>query len=185
MIKYIKFFLRFSKLILLGVVCLTIFLGYHASKIRFDFTMEGLFQTGSQERKDYDWFQKNFGSDDEVVFVAYKADHLSQKLSKVHGISGVFGIKDAYDFGWSYLEKEPGTSQLKEQLIRKELRTNPLFQGNVISADGRTTSLWLVFSQSIQSEEDRAAVLESVQKILEKEEAESGLKFYIAGIMVG
>ncbi len=196
MIKYIKFFLRFSKLILLGVVCLTIFLGYHASKIRFDFTMEGLFQTGSQERKDYDWFQKNFGSDDEVVFVAYKApnvlgkemreyaDHLSQKLSKVHGISGVFGIKDAYDFGWSYLEKEPGTSQLKEQLIRKELRTNPLFQGNVISADGRTTSLWLVFSQSIQSEEDRAAVLESVQKILEKEEAESGLKFYIAGIPV-
>ncbi|MDP6958920.1 MAG: MMPL family transporter, partial [Planctomycetota bacterium] len=137
-----------------------------------------------------------FGSDDEVVFVAYKApnvlgkemrdyaDHLSQRLSEVSGISGVFGIKDAYDFGWSYLEKEPGTSQLKEQLIRKELRSNPLFRGNVISADGRTTSLWLVFSPSVQSEEDRADVLVSVQKILEKEERESGLRFYIAGIPV-
>jgi len=158
--------------------------------------MEGLFQTGSQERQDYDWFQKNFGSDDEVVFVAYKApnvlgkemrdyaDHLSQRLSVVSGISGVFGIKDAYDFGWSYLEKEPGTSQLKEQLIRKELRSNPLFQGNVISADGRTTSLWLVFSSSVKSGEDRAAVLVSVQEVLDQEESESGLKFYIAGIPV-
>ncbi len=197
MIKYIKFFLRFSKLILLGVLLLTIFLGYHAFQIRFDFSMEGLFQTGSKERQDYEWFRENFGSDDSVIFVAYKAPNvlgkemreyaaeLTRKLTKVEGIQGVFGIKDAYDFGWSYLEKEQGSLKFdKETLIRKELKSNPLFRGNVISADGRTTCLWLIFSDEVKSEEDRSAVLNAVAAVLKEEEEQSGLRFYTAGIPV-
>ena len=105
MIKYIKFFLRFSKLILLGTILLTLFLGYHATQIRFDFSMEALFQTESQERQDYEWFRKNFGSDDAVIFVAYKApnvlgkemrdyaEHLTRRLSSVKGIEGVTEVE--------------------------------------------------------------------------------------------
>jgi hypothetical protein len=188
MIRYIKLFLRCSKILLVLFLGATVYFGWRTSKIRFDFTMESLFRSESAERKDYEWFRKNFGSDDAVIFVAYKAPdvlsarmreysaHLTKRLGGVAGIRGVFGVKDAFDFYAPYVRDE--------KFILSEITTNPLFRGNVISDDGRTTCLWVIFDPDVDSEEERAGILEEVRRILEEEERASGLRFHAAGIPV-
>ncbi len=52
-VKYIRIFLRFSKPLLIALLAVTAWLGWRASKIRFDFTMESLVRAGSRERDDY------------------------------------------------------------------------------------------------------------------------------------
>lgn len=188
MIKYIKLFLRSSKLILLLLVGITVYLGWRAAHIRFDFAMESLFRTGSREREDYEWFRRNFGSDDGVIFVGTKAPdvltprmreyfaHLAGRLAKIDGVLAVYSIRDAFEFYRPYVRDE--------KFIEEEIRTNPLFRGNVISEDGRTTCLWVVFRPEVDTEEKRARLLESLRAVLAEEEQASGLRFHSAGIPV-
>lgn len=188
MIKYVKVFLGCSKYLIVVLVAATIFFGTRVAQLRFDFSMESLFATGSRERRDYDWFRGNFGSDDAVVFVGFKAPdvlsepmrnyagHLAGRLAKIPGVRGVFSVKDAVDFYRGYVKDD--------RFITDEIRTNPLFRGNVISEDGRTTCLWVLFAPEVRSEEQRAAVLEKVRGILGEEERASGLRFHSAGIPV-
>jgi len=187
-IKYIKFFLRCSKIYVAIFLTITLYLGWRASQIRFDFTIESLFRSGSKERADYDWFQKNFGSDDSVIYIAYKnpdvlspamrdyAARLTERLKKVQGVRYVFSVRDAFEFYRAYVKDE--------RFIAQEITTNPLFRGNVISADGRTTCLWVVFDHEVESAERRGEVLAGVQAVLLEEQRSSGLRFHAAGIPV-
>lgn len=197
MVKYIKFFLRFSKIILVALVGITIFLAIRATRVKFDFSVESLFRSGSKERGEYEWFRKNFGSDDSVIFVAYKAPdvlgpamqeyagHLTGRLTRVSGVHAVFSVKDAFDFYRKYEEFIPRADRdAYRAFLRDEMTTNPLFRGNVISADGRTTCLWVVIKPEMDTEDKRAGLFEEVRRILREEEKDSGLRFFAAGIPV-
>ncbi|MHC4607814.1 MAG: efflux RND transporter permease subunit, partial [Planctomycetota bacterium] len=180
----IRNWLRFSRLVLVLVLGVSVFLGWHASQIEFDFTLERLFESRDAELENYRRFQRDFGDDGSVVYIGLAgADMLatparammarvSDALAAAPGVRDVFGVREALDF----VRVVPAD----EEVWIGELRNNPLFRNRIISGDAKTACIWAQLDAEAWTEKERAAILARVRAILA--EHTTGYEVHIAGL---
>ncbi len=160
----------------------------------FDFfTLEN-----NPELEYYDTFKTIFG-DDEFFIIAFKNDNLFspetleiiqqitwsiEELDDVEEVTSLANVNEISG-GEDYFEVRPLLDYLPENeaeqsALRDRALQNPLYKGNLISKDGRTTAI--VVEPHVDSKDDglRKRVLTDVKEILAPFEA-AGNKFYMAG----
>jgi uncharacterized protein len=149
---------RWVVLIFAVSVC---FFGYHLRKFRMDASSESLVLENDSDLKYYERTRALFGSDDYIILaisldrsavdddVLRKLDALRRDLQQLPGIESVNSILTVPLFHSpkvSLLEMGTGYKTLAmpacdRKLALAELTSSPLWRNNLISADGRTTSV--------------------------------------------
>ncbi len=154
----------------------------------------------------YQKFRSQFGADDAIA-VAFDSKNcltpyvlsyirkLTSSLEKIHGVSDVLSLTSVEDIvgqGNAFIveplvpDRIPDNStrqgRAKLKWIRKRAFANPMINGNLISADGRSTLLLVRTTQHFEDYNFDANVLASVKKVLRENPPPRGIsKLHLAG----
>lgn len=171
--------LRHARLTLVLLAGATGLMAWQAGRIRFDFSMDRLFETGSAESEDHARFARDFGADDDSIIVAVGSHDvfrpetlaalrdLQDAVKKRPGVKAVYGLPDAAAFA------PPGRA-------RQEILASPLFRGSLVSADGQVACLWVALRDEVDTAEERKAELEALRETLRGRPGE----FHLVGLPV-
>ena len=171
MSRIFRFVAQWPWLSLLGVLAVTVAAGWplvDIEKLRLrplavDMSQESLLPEGDESRAFYDYVRKAFGSDESMVVAVstddvFTHDSLAriqrivariEKLDGVHHVvaitnaANVRGSEDGIDIRPFVKEVPTEPGALAE--LRRQALENPLYAGNLISADGRTAAVVVQF----------------------------------------
>ena len=101
------FVLRFRIPLLILVLAVTAFMGWHASKVQLSYEFTRAIPTDNPKYQAYQDFRQQFGEDGNLLVIGIKTDHLfqeklfndyaklSDQLRKTDGVIGVLSIPGA------------------------------------------------------------------------------------------
>ena len=177
----------------------TVFFGYHASRLQIDASSEGLMLEHDPARAHYDRVKDTFGSD-ELTVIVIKADdvftpaglgaihQLSESLQRIEGVARVDSLAtvDNISATGDGLEIAPllrdGVPADAAELatVRAKALGNPVFVGNLVSGDGRAAGV-LVYTQPRADDKEFNARFTAAVDALIAEQARPGLTIYQVG----
>ena len=155
--------LRAPRATLAAMLAVTLILGFFARTIRVDSSIEELLPAHDPDRAYYDAAVATFGSEEIVVIGVFAADvfapatlakitALSERLGAIDGVREVLSLStvksvEVGDFGLTTGRLMRALPQTPEETaaLRARVLATPLYVGNVVSADGRTAGVSVVF----------------------------------------
>ncbi|PYV16494.1 MAG: hypothetical protein DMG07_07665 [Acidobacteria bacterium] len=162
---YNRVILGHPTLVVLAFAAGIVFFGYHARRFRLDASSDSLVLENDADLKYYEQTRQLFGSDDYIVLafslgrpvldddVLRSLRALSDELEKIPAVESVNSILTVplfqspkvslYDMGTKHTTLEMPACD--RRLAFLELTESPLWRNNLISPDGRTTSIVLTF----------------------------------------
>ena len=174
------------------VLCPVAFFASYVPDFKLDASSESIILEHDDALKYYRASRETYGSDDflivvytphEDLFASSSLAHLTKLRDELALIDSVESIHSILDVPLvnsprvSLTELKGGegirtleTPGIDKELARKELQESPIYRNNLISADGRTTALQVIFKEDATYNE----LLNKRNRLREKE-AESGL----------
>ena len=125
------FVLRFRVPLLVIVLAITAFMGWHASKVQLSYEFIRAIPTDNPKYQAYQDFRKQFGEDGNLLVIGIKTDNLFQEklfndyaalaeqLRKTDGVIGVLSI--------------PGATNLVKDTLEEKLNAVPVFPAGTIT----------------------------------------------------
>ena len=198
---------------LITLLAITIFLGLCASGIsvggrqimpglRVDNSMEVWFRQDDPDWLKYRRFQKHFEGDEFVVIafeeenifeprVLRKIKDLTEKLGELPHVSKVTSLTNVDDFRGGdgvltiseLVEQVPDDPVELERLRDRALR-QPLYTGNVISSDGRTTGILVEVEPAPKGNNYQRKLTDLIYDLCERESEKGSYRFQIAGTTI-
>lgn len=186
--RFYRFVINRPWFILGSILFLTGVLGYYASHIRIDSSIESLLPQDDPEKQYYNDVRRLFGSEDVAVVglitdniytphTLQKITRLTEEFKKIPEIKSVFSLTNAPDIVAKIIGEPqdllipdlPTTLEAAARL-KEKLATQPIYLKNLVSADGRATAINLVFLESITDNEFvRRGVDEKIQAVIDHE----------------
>ena len=151
------------KLVLIVLLSILVFFGYHAKDFRLDASADTLLLEDDRDLKVFRGIQERYPSN-ELLIVTYTPNEnlftnqalgplkkLREELKKVEAIDSVFSILDAPLFNSSDADiqemvnnmpslEKPGVERAR---AKKELINSPIYRDLIVSSDGKTAALLL------------------------------------------
>jgi predicted RND superfamily exporter protein len=168
--------------------------------LQVDPSTEPLLPKGDPARLLYGDAVRNFG-DDEVFVVAMETDDVfrperlrqleavTDAIAHLAGVRRAQSLMDVISFRYdpeqdwvevsSFIDDVPDDPAELAELRRRAL-ADPLYEGNLISADGRTAAINVSFRKMSDREFIASGIDESISEILSRQ-AGDGVRFYVAG----
>ncbi|MCW3116549.1 MAG: transporter [Chitinophagaceae bacterium] len=198
-----QFILKFRIPLLLIVLALTGFMGYHASKTELSYEFARAIPIDNPKYKDYQEFKKKFGEDGNLLVIGlqtqdlFKANifndyiNLQRNLKKTPFVEDIISIPTAVN-----IVKAPETEKLKAQpifpdttLTQSEIDscknlffTLPFYRGLLYNLQ---TSSWLMgvrINKEVMSSKKRNAVVENVVTLANDFGKKNNLEVYLSGL---
>ena len=175
----------------LGLVCILVtFFASYVPDLKLDASSESIILEHDEALKYYRASREIYGSDDFLIVVYTPHDdvfapsslaHLQKlrdelaRMDSVETVRSILDVPLVNRMSLAELQDEDGirtleTPGIDRELARKELLESPIYQNNLISADGRTTALLVFFRHDATYD-----TLLSRRNQLREKEAESGL----------
>jgi predicted RND superfamily exporter protein len=198
--KLFSFIMNRKGLVIALLVAITATLGYFATQIEFDNSIESYFL--ESDLRNYNHFLDEFGTD-ELVVVAFGGEDvftvenfalietLSRRLEELPHVRRVIslttaqvvsGRDDSVDFG--DLTPILPSTPLELAQVRSRAFGDPIIPGTLISPDGRNTAIVAEIDHIIGEFDYKVELLEKARAILAALESETGKTFSIAGTAV-
>ena len=173
--------------------------------LKIDNSFEVWFRTDDPGKVTYDQLKEYFGGD-EFVVVAFQVDDvfvptvlekikkLTNRFSALPDVSEVTSLTNIDDFRSENdtliieeLFKDIPATQQEMEVKKRRILANPLFTGNIISEDGRTTALIIEASTEPEEENYQRKLSDRIYRICEEEREDGRYDFKVAGstILVG
>jgi len=181
-----------------ATLAITVVLGYFGARIRVDSAIENLLPEHDADREYYEGVRKAFGSEEATVigmfaddvFEAHRIatiDRLSRRLAEIDGVREVISpttIKgiESDDFGLRVgrlMRELPQTPEAAQE-FRAKMLGNPLYVGNVVSADGDAAAIIVAFDLLSDEEFLNKGIEQQIHQIVESEVTDAS--FAISGI---
>ena len=181
-----KSLLRHRLIYILGVLLLTLFFGYRATKIELSYNFAKILPETDSAFVAYQNFKKHFGEDGNVMAVGIKPDQLFEpslfndwiKLTK--SIKAIAGIKEVLSLGSAYniafndsLEKfsvEPlinkenlSSTEVKE--VEESINSLPFYEGVIYNKKEQATILAITFNDKELNSSRRIEIVDDVKKL--------------------
>jgi len=189
---------RWPRLTLAVMLAITIFFAYFARLIRVDGSVENLLASDDPEKHYYDAIKKIFGDEEIVVIGVFaddifapatlaKIDQVTQRLSDLEGVQQVIsptnvqGIEVGYyglDIG-RLMRELPRTAE-ESAALRAKVLANPIYVKNVVSTDGRSAGISVIFEEMSEEEFERRGFEEQLRQLVA--EAQGPERWAITGI---
>lgn len=125
------FILKFRVPLLVFVLALTIFMGWHASKVQLSYEFTRAIPTDNPKYQAYQDFRKQFGEDGNLLVIGFKSENvfeeklfndyaqLAEQLRNTNAVIGVLSI--------------PGSTNLVKDSLEEKLNAVPVFPAGVLS----------------------------------------------------
>jgi hypothetical protein len=119
-----RFILKYRIALLAVLIGVTVFMGYHASKVELSYDFSRAIPTNNPKYKAYQEFRKKFGEDGNLLVIGIQTENffnekifnayaeLQQKIRKVTGVDDIIAVPSAVN-----LAKIPGTEKLRADTI--------------------------------------------------------------------
>ncbi len=162
-VRAYDFLLLNPKLVLIVLLSILVFFGYHAKDFRLDASADTLLLEDDRDLKVFRGIQERYPSN-ELLIVTYTPNEnlftnqalgplkkLREELKKVEAVDSVFSILDAPLFNSSDTDiqemvnnmpslEKPGVERAR---AKKELVNSPIYRDLIVSSDGKTAALLL------------------------------------------
>jgi predicted RND superfamily exporter protein len=156
-------------------------------RLEIDVSMNRLLPEGDEGKEYYDFVRRVFGSD-ETMLVAIHADdvfttenltrvaRLTDRIRQVEGVKDVVSLTNALNIRGTEdgLDLRPFVTEVPEdprelERIRREALENPIYSGNLVSSDGRTTALLVYFLDFSDRDFMERGIDDRIQEIAQAE----------------
>lgn len=180
-----KAVLRFRIPLIIALVLLTAFMGYHASKVQMSYDFSRAIPTDHPKYKAYLEFKKTFGEDGNLLtigFIAqdfFKVDNFNaltafqERLKKIDGVEDILSVNGAIT-----LKKNDNTGKLDaikifparvaSQPILDSLKnifyTLPFYRGLLYNTDTKAYLLGLRINRDVLGSKERERVIGAIEK---------------------
>lgn len=198
-----QFILRYRWPLLILVLALTAFMGYHASKVELSYEFARAIPTDNPKYLAYQDFKSKFGEDGNLLVVGLQTpdifnekifneySNLQRTLKRANKVEDIISIPSAVN-----LVKIPETEKLKAQTI---FRDTTLSQGEIDSCKSVFLSLpfyrgllynpqtnaWLMgvrINKEVMNSKKRNAVVENIANIANDFGKKTNLEVYLSGL---
>lgn len=195
--------LRNRLAILIAIGLATVFMGYEATKVRLSYQHGGLLPRTDSAYLDYEHFQKQFGSDGNVMVIGVQGERfytpkaftawnvLGQDLKEVEGVDSVFSEAHMYAllrddslmrFRLEPVMKEPPRTTAEMDTLMARVHALPFYR-DLLYNERTKTSLMMVFVDPEKfNSEDRGDMIERILQRASRYEEEEGLKLHYSGL---
>jgi len=177
--------------------------GVFAGRVGVDNSLETWFVEGDPTLESYHAFQRDFGNDEVTVVALHHPDgvfrtpFLRQLVALTEGLQAIEGIQrvvslgsvddiraDAFTIEVGPLLDAPPEDPAALEALRQRVLSDPLLNGKLVSADGRTTLVIAQMDQADDMDVRRDAILTEVEALLHDQLGETDIDVHLAGLGV-
>jgi predicted RND superfamily exporter protein len=192
---------RISLIVIMSA--LTIFLGYHASKVELSYEFSRAIPTDNPKYTEYLEFKKKFGEDGNLLTIGFITDDLfkvknfnalstfQEDLKKVNGVEDIIGIPGAVS-----LKKNDSTEKLdaikifparvenQQQLdsLKDIFLSLPFYNGLLYNAETKAYLLGIRINKEIMNSKEREKVIKSIEFKAALFEESTSFKVHLSGL---
>ncbi|HEY9196426.1 MAG TPA: MMPL family transporter, partial [Mucilaginibacter sp.] len=201
--KTAAFILKNRLFVLIGVLALSCFMGYEASKVKITFNGGKVLPVTDSAYIRYQEFKKMFGQDASTMVIGIKSDSIFSKdifndwfkignsMKQVKGVKAVLSMANIYN-----LQKDTAqhrfilqplvthalaTAQAVDS-VKWQLANLPFYKGLILSNDGRSTLLALTFDDKIINTPYRVPIIKKIQSLGAAFEQKHHIKVHYSGL---
>ncbi len=195
--------LRFRLFLILLVMGITLFMGYHATKIELSYDLAQVVPENDADMRYLQAFKKQFGEDGNVMALGIKDSavyqvekfqqfrFLADELGRLNGVKTVLGLpvlqvletnRDERKFELEPLFKEIPTDQAELDSLLAYANDLKFYSGQLINEQNGATIILVTISSEILNSEDRNQVIFDIVNAGEQFEAASGIDIHFAGL---
>jgi predicted RND superfamily exporter protein len=187
--------LSWPRLVLVVLLVVTCFLGFHARHLQIDFSVENLLASDDPNKAYYDEIRTLFGSDDLAVIglltdnvytpaALEKIQRITAQVEKLDGVQNVFSLTNIPDPIANAVEPPSLVPQIPTDpdalaALRHKVEDNPVYP-NFVSRDAKGTAIWVFFKPLTDEEFINKRLEERLEEILAGERGNDEL--YLAGM---
>ena len=184
--------------VLVLILLVTAFLGYHARSIQLDSSVESLLPRDDPEKAYYEDVRRLYGSDNLIVIglvaddiytpeVLKQIERITEKIREMREVKAVASLTNAQDVITTVAEQDtllipeiPSTAEGWDELKRR-VADHAVYLKNLVSEDGRAAAINVTFLESMNDEEFRRRGLDQrIRQILQEEDGPG--KLYYTGL---
>jgi len=198
-----SFILRQRYVIIFIVAILTVFLGYHARKVKMSYELAQVLPETDSTMIAFQNFQDLFGQDGSVMVIGVKDSSLfqlqnfnawldlSEELKAVPGIDEVVSIGSIFSLEKNSLKKtlipkeviskKPESQKEVNQLLEQIFRL-PFYEGFIYSKDRKSTLMALTLDREFLDSKDRGVLMDEIESKINLFESQSGIAVHSSGL---
>lgn len=198
-----KAVLKFRIPLIIALVLLTVFMGYHASKVQMSYDFSRAIPTDHPKYKAYLEFKKTFGEDGSLLTIGFTSANFfevkqfnaltgfQERLKKINGVEDIISVNGAVT-----LKKNDSTSKLdairifpiniKSQLALDSLKdifySLPFYRGLLYNPDTKAYLLGLRINSAILGSKARETTIGEIEKEAAAFAETSQLDLHLSGL---
>ena len=198
-----SFILKNRLFVLIGVVALSIFMGYQASKVKITFNGGKVLPVTDSAYIRYNQFKKMFGQDASSMVIGIKSDKIFDKdvfndwyqigdsLKHVKGVKAVISVANVYNlqkdttqhrFVIKPLVTAPLLTTQAVDSVKQQIANLPFYKGLVLSNDGKSTLMAITFDDKIINTAFRVPIINKIKKLGAAFEQKHGIIVHYSGL---
>lgn len=198
-----SFILKNRLLVLIGIVALSVFMSYEASKVKITFNGGKVLPVTDSAYIRYNQFKKMFGQDASSMVIGIKSDKIFDKdvfndwykignsLRQVKGVKAVISVANVYNLQKDttqhrFVIKPLVTGVLSNakavDSIKQQLANLPFYKGLVLSNDGKATLMAITFDDKIINTPYRVPIINKIKALGAEFEKTHGIKVHYSGL---
>lgn len=199
----VRFILRNRLGILIGVVLITGFMAYEATKVTLSYEMARILPASDSVSIKYDQFKKQFGEDGSVIVIGVKDPRLfeleffrdwvklSDDIKKTDGIEGVVSIGRLYElsrndenhkFDFLPLLRDSLTSQAELDSLRNKIISLPFYKGLIYNPESNATLMAITLNKSKLFNKSRLALIDELTEKADAFGQKHDVQVYYSGL---
>jgi uncharacterized protein len=181
--------LQFRIILLVLILGITAFLGWHASQVKISYEFSRAIPTDNPKYIEYQAFRKKFGEDGNLMVIGIQSDKffeqrffndyrtLQNSIKNIHGVEGVLSVPAAID-----LEKNLETEKLKAVPIFPDTVTSqegidsgahrflnlPFYRGLLYNSETHAWLMGVRINNQLLASKGRSVVIDSLEKLTDK-----------------
>jgi len=195
--------LRYKYLLFALLLALTVFFGWHASKVKLGYEFSRAIPTDNPKYLAYERFKKVFGENGGLMVIGVQTDkffdasffndyvQLQRDLKKIKGMEGILSVPTSVN-----LSRVEGSERLQAVPIFKDTVLTqeeidsakavflniPFYEGLLFNHESNTWLMAVTTNNDLFNSPERTAVIDSVLKITERFEAKHHVDLRMSGL---
>lgn len=201
--KAARFILRYKIQLMILLAAITVFMGYHASKVELSYEFAKAIPTDNKKYIDYQEFRKNFGEDGNLLVLGVKTDQFFQadffnrynelvnSIKKVKSVEDVLNVPQAIN-----LVKDTTNEKLTTQLVFPQstidqntldssaaiFKSLPFYQGLLYNPENNSFLMAIRINRDILNSKGRTKVVNDIVKLGDEFSASAKTEVYYSGL---
>ncbi len=202
-LKVSRLILR-NKILLLTVLgVITLFFGYHTSKVEMSYSYSSMLPKKDKAYEDYHKFVKIFGEEGNLIIVGTqdtgffqlekfrKWRELCNNLSEIEGVDNLLSVSNTYNLIKNKKEKKfevekifPDTIATQQELdgYVKKFKSLPFYKGLVYNNETATYLLAITVNKDKMKTKSREKMVLSIQQLCHQFESDENVKLHYSGL---